>query len=127
MSFTDSVRAAMAGSRSGSWKADGSRHYLAITPVAASTATVVTVTLSAGLATSYRFFHPKYGHSSTLAHNFSIGTTKIALENLFAQAPQLYPIVTYSAMAAAGTSVTIALTHPDPDQLLGGRTIEVVT
>ena len=53
ISFTDSVRAAMAGSCSGSWKADGSRHYLAITPLAAPTATVVTVTLPAGLAASY--------------------------------------------------------------------------
>ena len=44
--FSDRVRAAMAGSRSGSWKTDGSRHYLAITPSAAPTATVVTVTLS---------------------------------------------------------------------------------
>jgi hypothetical protein len=51
---------------------------------------------------------------------------KTALEKLFAQAPQLRPVVTCSA-TAAGTSFTIALAHSDPDQLLGGRTIEVVT
>jgi hypothetical protein len=129
ISLTDNARIADIGGKPGCYYFNSERAHLCLTlDAAAPVNQVYSISLSAGLAASYRFQFRGFT-STTLAHDAAVGVMQTALASMqpFCNAKGRAATFVCSATAAAGTLFTISVTCDDPEQVLGNNLITVVT
>lgn len=113
--FCENVGKSLLGQMNGFVQFDGSKYQLTLNTGASGTACTQTVTLSAAATAGNYYLSFRGAISAELAYNASTSAMATAFNNMLSA--QLHPkgplTATFSATAAAGTSVVITITGPN--------------